>query len=155
MIRGIGITQWESPFNEPDALCGWAKDLGLDTVSMEFDAERCRDKETAKKWALTWKNALKQNGLLPSVLAVNVLCDIGMNQKKNEERCREILDLALYAAYVMEAPAVHLPSFFDGEIRTDEELEQTIRMILYAETLGEKYHVLTGRQPPAAVNSQF
>ena len=143
MIRGIGITEWEAPFRD-ERLCPWAASLGLDTVSMEFDAQRCRDEADARSWALGWKEDLEKNGLVPSILGINVLCSTGMQLAENEEACRRYVELAMYAAYVMNAPCVHLPSFLDGWIENEAQLAQALKIIGYACSLGERYGIETG-----------
>ena len=145
MFKGIGVTQWEAPY-QGEELLAWAKEIGLSTISMEFDSKACTDEAATEEWALQWKKDLTRYGLEPSILAINVLCDIGMSRPEREAECKYNISLALKAARAMGAPAVHMPSFFEGWIESREELDQTIRCLKYACDLGRKYGVKIGHE---------
>lgn len=145
MFKGFGVTQWEAPY-QGEELLAWAKKIGLKTVSIEFDSKACTDDPSTEEWAIGWRKKLEKYGLEPSILAINVLCDIGMSRPERETDCMYSISLALKAARAMGAPAVHMPSFFDGWIYNREQLDQTIKCLKYACGLGERYGVKIGHE---------
>ena len=58
MFKGIGVTQWEAPY-QGEELLAWAKEIGLSTISMEFDSKACTDEAATEEWALQWKKDLR------------------------------------------------------------------------------------------------
>ena len=145
MFKGFGVTQWEAPY-QGEELLAWAKKIGLKTVSIEFDSKACTDDPSTEEWAIGWRKNLEKYSLEPSILAINVLCDIGMSRPERETDCMYNISLALKAARAMGAPAVHMPSFFDGWIYNREQLDQTIKCLKYACELGERYGVKIGHE---------
>lgn len=146
-MKGFGVCAWSLPL-QGEELFRWLRDHGVQNVSVEFDAEACADDEGMRRWCARQKELAQRYGIAFSILALNVLCRYGMCHKENEPTVRRILERAIPTAVELGAPAIHMPSFVQGEIHSQEELEQTVVCLRYAAELGQRYSIAVGYESP-------
>lgn len=147
MLKRFGVCEWSVPL-EGEALFAWLGQHGVGNVSIDFDYETCKDEAKRKIWCQERRAFSEKYGVDLSILAINILCTYGMNQKVQETLVKDILEKGIQTAAEVGTPAVHLPSFVNGEIKSREELEQVIVILNYACRLGEKYQVQIGYECP-------
>lgn len=147
MLKRFGVCEWSVPL-KGEELFAWLKEHEVGNVSLDFDYETCKNDETRAPWCEERKALSEKYGVDISILAINTLCTYGMNHKEQEEIVKDILEKGIETASILGAPAVHLPSFVNGEIKSREELEQVIVILNYACRLGEKYQVQIGYESP-------
>lgn len=149
-MKGLGVCEWSLPYRGEE-LFDWMSKHGVDNISVGFDYDACQTEESQKAWCGKYQELAKKYGIDFSILALNTLCDYGMNQKEHEETVKDILGKGIKTAALLGAPAVHLPSFGQGEIKSAEELPQVIKMLQYACRLGEQYQIQIGYESPLDV----
>lgn len=141
--KKIGICAWNLPFQD-EALFEFVKGADLSGISPEFDYEAVHSTAQIEAWCLKWSGPADEYGIELPILGVNTLGLYGMSKKEQFLEVKRILELAILSAAAMKAEGVHLPCFGASAVNSDEELEQTIRCLEYAVTLGEKYQVQIG-----------
>lgn len=147
MIKRLGVCAWSVPL-KGEELFAWLQKQEVGNVSIEFDYDACQTEAGRQTWCQGYRELAERYGVDFSILAVNILCTHGMNKKENEDLVKDILEKAVQTAAFLGAPAIHMPSFVAGEIRSAEELEQVIVILNYACRLGEQYNVQIGYECP-------
>ena len=139
----LGICAWVLPMPLEEAFA-FAKEKGFANISVEFDLAACKENQAA--WCEKITALSKKYDLPISILALNVLCDIGMSKAEREAEVMDVITLGLETAAKIGAPAVHLPSFGEGAIVENAHLEQTIEVVKKACAIGEKLGVAVGHE---------
>lgn len=146
-MRNFGICAWSVPL-DGEELYAWLQKKEVGNISIDFDYEACKNESGRKEWVQQQKALAEKYGIDFSILAVNILCTYGMNKNEHEELVRDILEKACLTASLLGAPAIHMPSFVDGEIKSREEMDQVIIALNHACRMGEKYQVQVGYECP-------
>ena len=134
-MRKFGVCAWSIPVEGTDVFEFCAK-IGLDGVSLNANCDSehkllLEDKALADKYL----NLAKKYNVEISTLALNVFCHFGMCKKENFEIAKTVFQSVVKVAKYMGIKKIQVPSFVNGYIRTDEELEQTIKCLEFALTL--------------------
>jgi sugar phosphate isomerase/epimerase len=130
----FGICYWSFPLEGPYA-CKIASQLGLQAIELDLgDYERnfplsnriIQDAylEAAEKWEISYP-----------AIAVNALCNYGMTNTADTlkgEVARLAIKKAVEVAQSMRIPVVQVPSFFDGEIKDEKGLMDTVTCLKFA-----------------------
>ncbi|GKX30690.1 L-xylulose 5-phosphate 3-epimerase [Vallitalea longa] len=119
------------PVKEEEAF-SFAKELGFMGLALElkyYDGKLNLSDENIQKKYLA---SAKDNGIVIPTFAVNALCDYGMSKKANKEIVFDIIDQAIMVAKNMSVMTLQFPSFFDGEISSEEEFDNTRICLEYA-----------------------
>lgn len=121
-----GICQWSMPALKPAVAARTLRELDLDGIELDsgkWDGTQLTlaDGDLQRQWS----EACVENALQVPALGVNSLCDEGMSKPEKKEIVRAILANSVEIAAAMQIPALQLPSFFDGVIRTELDLKTT------------------------------
>lgn len=139
----LGICAWELPMDVEGAFA-FAKENEFANISIEFDYAACKEDQAA--WCEKICALVKEYDMPVSILALNVLCDIGMSLADKEAEVMDVVSLGIETAVKIGAPAVHLPSFGQGAIVENVHLEQTIEILKKACAIGEQLGVQVGHE---------
>jgi sugar phosphate isomerase/epimerase len=130
----IGVCQWAFPLEGPYS-CIVASQLGLEGVELEL-GEYEHNFPLANNTIQRIYNEIREEWKIeyPSI-AVNALLKNSMNNEKTTEkgrRARLAIQKAVETADALGIPIIQLPSFIDGEIKGEEDLERTADCLRYA-----------------------
>ena len=122
----IGICQWSMPEMKSVQAAATLRELGLDGIELDSGAwDGTHLALSDAKLQNQWQQACKANSLHIPALGVNPLCDYGMSNPDKAQIVTAILAAAVEIAHAMKIPALQLPSFVDGEMKTDQDIETT------------------------------
>ena len=135
-IKGIGICEWAlpTPMRGPDC-CKLAKDYGLKAVELELGAPT-ENFPLANPYVIeAYREARAKYDITYTGIAVN-LTDLYPMTAPSGYPERELVDYALQrgidAAYDLSIPLIHVPSFCESDINTEEDLINTAQCLRYA-----------------------
>lgn len=130
----LGICEWSLPGGGLYG-CKIASEAGLEGIQIDIGPRNRNYPLTHKKMQEAYLEAAEKWGITFPSLNVLELINIGMNNPKGSEEEKVSLD-AIYkgidAAKEMSIPLVMLPSFFKGEIKTDEDFYNTAECVKHA-----------------------
>ncbi|MFP7223924.1 sugar phosphate isomerase/epimerase family protein [Priestia filamentosa] len=128
----LGICEWSLPIEGPYA-CKIAAELGLDGVQLDIGKyERGFSLSSPYVQQAYLESAKQYNISFPSI-AVRELDNYGMTRPDGsveKQIAMEGIMKALKAAEAMEIPVVMLPSFLDGEIKTEEDFNRVVNCLI-------------------------
>lgn len=127
----VGICQWCLPA-QGTAAVDLAKRLGFDGVALELGTDKPGQDLTNPHVLRAFAEAAQRTDLKYPALAVNEACSLGMNHREREAELFHLLEQAVLTASLLHIPSLQLPSFFAGDIRSQEDLAQTARCIRHA-----------------------
>lgn len=116
-----GVCLWMLPLSLKEAI-PFLHNLGYNCCAIGADALKGEQLDEIKK-------LLSENQMEVASIGVNELCNVGMSKQKNEKKAIEILQEALDIALYLKSPVLQIPSFADGSIHTQDELEQTAKCL--------------------------
>lgn len=140
----FGACEWALPGNGVGSI-RLAREIGLSGLQLGFVSYE-RGLMLSQKWFrdLYREEAGKHGIELPS-MAVCEFDLYGLSNPPATEKGRiahEIIELSIEAAADMEMKMVMMPSFVDGFIDTDEDLEHTARALAYACDLASPHGIV-------------
>ena len=130
--RYIGICAWFVPGSTYEEKFKFLNEAGLDGIELDFNHNN-------GVYALA--DIALQDELLAMqkhynidfpAIAINSLCEFGMSKDASWDAVSYALTEGIKTAQNMNIPIVQLPSFFAGDIETEQEFEQTIKAIQFA-----------------------
>lgn len=127
----IGVTQWSLDGLGVETLHA-AAELGLTAIHIdagELGGDLLLDKPSLQA---AYSNAARETGVSITGIAPGYLNSYGLtniNDPSNVKRCRQLIHIAIDAAAEMNVPLVFIPSFGASEIRTQEDLLCTARVL--------------------------
>ncbi len=139
----FGICEWIVPADR-EGTFALARRVGLDGVSISLgikDEVISLEEQGIQDEYLALVRKYKVQ--IPA-LAINAFCDCGMSKKENFNMVKKIFDVGVEVCNYMQIHTIQVPSFMDGEIRNQEELEQTILCLEYGISLCERYGIQLG-----------
>lgn len=140
----FGACEWALPGNGVASL-KLAKEVGLEGLQLGFLTYE-RGFMLSQKWFRDYyrEEAEKYGIALPS-LAICEFDRYGMRNPKNSEKGKivwNIIEMAIEAAVDLNMDMVMMPSFVDGFIDTDEDLQNTADCLRYACDLAAKHDII-------------
>jgi sugar phosphate isomerase/epimerase len=127
MINKFGIVLWAFPFMGP-YMGKLAKDAGLDGMELELGNWEEGFFLANREVQDGFLEIREKFGLEYPSLAVNTLCFHGLTNEYNSGAgaiVMKAIETAVSVASAMGIPKIQLPSFDDGAIKTDKDLENT------------------------------
>ena len=141
----IGICQWCLPIEGPYA-CKVAADLGLAGIELELGSNYENSPITRKYVQNAFLEAGEKWGIKFPSLGVNALCTYGASKTNNKDIVRSIIDKAILVASSMNIPLLQIPSFVDGDIKTEDEFINTAEFFKYACDRAKEYNIIVGTE---------
>jgi len=146
----FGICSWYFPVDQ-EAACKLAAEIGLDGMEIDIGAVEdglpLADPERQKSLLEAAENA----GIALSTIGANTLCNHGMSDPAEAKTVQEILSTLVKTAAQMEIGLIQLPSFVNGFIRNDDDLEQTDESLRFACTRAAEYGITVGTENALSV----
>lgn len=136
----IGICEWVVPGDEKQAI-EIAGKLGIEGVVINYN-EALSDEATRQDLV----ECAKVSGVEIPTLAINTFCGLSMNIPDNFQEVKDIFDKAIAYAKSMGIKAIQVPHFYKSAIKSDGDLDQTIKCLKYACEIGEAADVLIGTE---------
>jgi len=130
----IGIAQWCLECNRVEAIYR-AADLGLSAIQVdagEIKTESFIGNATLRK---AYQEAVQNTGIEITAIAINILNDYSLNNPAGSYKARKVWDMiqrTIDTAALMDVELVFIPSFENGEIRTEQELMRTAEVLYQA-----------------------
>ncbi len=128
-----GICSWVLPMEQKQCF-SFARCMELDGVSIDMVLDNGRAKLLQHHVQLQYQEEVKRHRQQIPALAMNILCEIGMSNKLQFAQVKELFDQAIEIALAMQIPMIQVPSFFQGAVNTEQELEQTMKCLEYGAT---------------------
>ena len=149
-----GICQWSMPALGPAIGARTVRELGLDGIELDsgsWDGSQLTlvNKDLQRQWT----EACAENALQIPALGVNSLCEEGMSKPEKKEIVRAILANSVEIAVAMQIPALQLPSFFDGAIKTELGLETTAERLQEVCDLAAPFGIVVGTENALSVEN--
>lgn len=129
----FGICQWSFPLDGPYA-CRIASQLGLEGIELDLGDYERNFPLSSKVIQQAYREAGEEWGISYPSIAVNALCNYGMTNPlstKKGEIARLALKKGVEAAQALQIPIVQLPSFFDGEIKNEEDFKEFVNCMKF------------------------
>jgi sugar phosphate isomerase/epimerase len=130
----FGVCYWSFPLEGPYA-CRIASKLGLSGIELDLGDYERNFPLSNRLIQDAYLEAGQEWGVSYPAIAVNTLCSYGMTNPQNTEKgniARLALRKGVEAAERMNIPILQLPSFFDGEIKDEDGLKETINCLKFA-----------------------
>ncbi|UCB47326.1 MAG: sugar phosphate isomerase/epimerase [Spirochaetota bacterium] len=130
----IGVCQWAFPLEGPYS-CIVASQLGLEGVELELGEYEHNFPISNKMIQGIYREVRDEYGIEYPSIAVNALLKNSMNNEETTEKgkiARLAIQRAVETADALGIPVIQLPSFIDGEIKSDEDFERTVDCLRYA-----------------------
>lgn len=140
-----GICLWSLPLDVEKAIEKASK-LGFEGAVLLFSEEELTGGMAKKAEEDKLKKAAEKYGIEFLSVGVNVLNQYGMSQKKDREKVREILIKAVKFAHEMGVKVLQLPSFVNGKIKTEEDIEEVIENLRFVCDEASNYGILVGHE---------
>jgi sugar phosphate isomerase/epimerase len=140
----FGACEWALPGNGIDSV-KIAKEIGLSGLQLGFVSYERGFLLSQKRFRDFYLEQADEYGIALPSMAVCEFDNYGLRNPKTTEKGKivnEIIDLAIEAAAYMNMQLVMMPSFVDGFIDTDQDLEITAEALKYACKLAGKYDIV-------------
>ncbi len=131
-----GVCAWSLPMTTEESFA-YANKMGLDGISIGDGYKDGIIPLLDKSLQEHYLQLSKDNHVEIIALAINSFCDFGMSKVEKFETVKYIFESAVSIAKSMNITVIQVPSFFDGEIRCEEDLLQTIKCLEYGVSLLE------------------
>lgn len=135
----IGIVEWAFPFPGPYGL-KTAAELGIQGMELDFGDYETGYKLSNPRIRQAYLDCGKEYGVSFPSIALNALNAHGMSNNRGTADgmiAIETIQKGIEAALAMEIPVVQLPSFDNGDIRTEDDFYNTCEKVRYACDLAE------------------
>lgn len=137
----IGICEWAMPGGGRYG-CKIASQVGLEGIELDLGDYERNFPLSHEEMQNAYLEASQQWGIEYPSIAVNALCKYGMInpvRSKKREIAMMAISRAIDTAHALNIPLVQLPSFEDGEIKTEEDFINAAQCLKFAcEYAGEK-----------------
>ena len=146
----FGICSWCFPADQETA-CGLAAEIGLDGMEIDIgaieDGLPLADPDRQRSLLGAAENA----GISLPTIGANTLCEHGMSDPSKAKIVQEILSALVKTAAQMEIGLIQLPSFVNGFIRNDDDLEQTAESLRFACRQAAEHGITVGTENALSV----
>ncbi len=149
-----GVCAWSLPMREADCF-SYAKEIGLDGITIDVAGFENDIPLLDKAMQEEYLRLSQINNIEISALAVNGLCAHGMSNIEKYDRVKYLLESAVEIAQNMKISVLQVPSFGDGEIHTEAQLEQTIRCLQYGVSLLQGTDIKLGHENALSYNDNI
>lgn len=150
----FGICQWSFPIEGPYA-CRIASQLGLEGIELDLGDYERNFPLSNKVIQQAYLEANEKWGISYPSIAVNALCNYGMtnppNTKKGEIALITIRK-GIETAEALKIPIVQLPSFFDGEIKSEEDFKHVVNCLKFSCDYAMERGVIIGTENVLSVD---
>jgi sugar phosphate isomerase/epimerase len=150
----FGICQWSLPIEGPYC-CKVAADLGLEGIELNFGKEIADEPLTKSYVRQAYLDAGKEWGIAFPSLGLNLLCQYGMSKAGDADAATAAIHAAVAVASAMDIRLLQLPSFFSGEINTQEEFQQTVKILRIACKAAKGGGMLIGTENALSANDNL
>ena len=150
----FGICQWSIPYMEPNVTTRTLVELGLDGIELNAGNWNGTQLSLADNGLQQqWLEACDKHSIQIPALGVDILGIEGMSKPNKKEIVKAILANGVEIAQTMKIPVLKLPSFFDGAIKTDRDLETTVARLREVCDLAEAQSIIVGTENALTVES--
>jgi len=140
----LGVCHWSCPIDGPYAL-KMASELGLEGIQLDIGSYERGFPLSRPSIQKAYVEYAKKYNITITSLAVRELDRHGMTRKDGtmeKEIAVEAILKAISAADAMNIPIVMLPSFEDGEIKTDRDFQRVVNCLKMACEEAEKKNII-------------
>ena len=142
----IGICSWFTPGNNIDEKIKFVTDAGLDGIELDFNHANGRYLLAEKSYREKLKMLRQQKSVDFPAIALNALCEFGMSQSSCRAQVEWVINNGIETAADLDIPIAQLPSFFSGDIQTEEGFEHTVKMLQLACDVACEFDITIGSE---------
>lgn len=145
-MQYIGICAWFTPGRTLADKVSFASQVGLQGIELDFnhlDGDYLLMEEAVRQ---ELRELRQKHAIDYPAIAVNSLCEFGMSNPDCWRETQRAIEGGIGTAAALNIPIVQLPSFFGGDIVSEQDFSQTVKALRYACDFAEPYNIVIGSE---------